>query len=88
MLTVLASLVFLGTAIYALGAVAASVRGYRDVALANVAALRGAPAEREFRFATAGVMRQPVVLDARRRQATRKATAASLRISPPLRAAA
>ena len=60
MLTVLASLAFLGATLVAVAAVRATWSQYRDVALGNIAALGQVGDQREFRVTVAALARRPM----------------------------
>lgn len=61
MLAIFATLAFAAAAILAAATILATWTRYRDVALGNLAALRGVSAEREFRVRMLGLGRQPVL---------------------------
>ena len=61
MLGFLATLAFAAAAVLAVTAILATWTRYREVALGNLAALRGVAAEREFRVRILGAARQPAL---------------------------
>ena len=61
MLAIFATLAFVSAAVVAAGTFFATWTRYRDVALRNLAALRGVADEREFRVRMLGLGRQPVL---------------------------
>ena len=90
MLAILVTLAFAGAAFLATAAIVATWTRYRDVALGNLAALRGVAAEREFRVRILGAARQPALAGhpALRRTPHRARGLRSVRPSAARRAAA
>ena len=90
MLAILATLAFAGAACLAGAAMVATWTRYRDVALGNLAALRGVDAQREFRVRVLGLGRQPVLAGhpALRRAPHRARGGRTVRPAEPRRAAA
>ena len=60
-MSLLASLVFVLSAVAAVAALRLTIAQYSDAALANIAALRSADTAREFRFQTVTVIARPAV---------------------------
>ena len=90
MLGFLATLAFAAAAVLAVTAILATWTRYRDVALGNLAALRGVAAEREFRIRILGAARQPALAGhpALRRVPQRARGARTISRADRLRAAA
>ena len=90
MLTLLASLAFLGAATAAVVSMKATWSQYRDVALGNVAALRGVAEARDYQVTVMALGRKPALAGhpGVRRLPHRAQAARPVRNAPPRRVAA